>query len=96
MAQHKDEYAMEYLRRIVGNLGYEYESILSQLPSVQAIVDYFELFDVYDSDFFEGIEEAIAEGSDPKPLHDFIDKYKLGWRKFTKDNVQNYDEEDYE
>lgn len=71
---------MEYLRRIVHNLGHETESLLDPLPSIPAVVDYFELFAKYDTDFMEGIVEAIEyDGADSKHLRDFIAKYNLPW-----------------
>lgn len=79
MARHEHESAMEYLRRIVSNLDYEPESILDDLPSIPAIVEYFELFDTYGTDFMSGIEECILDGADPKPLADFIKKWELPW-----------------
>ena len=71
---------MEYLRRIVNCGDYEYEYILDDLPSIEAIVEYFELYcDVYGTEYLAGIRECIAEGASPKPLQKFIKKYKLNW-----------------
>ena len=78
--QHKHETAMEYMRRIVENLNYEPESILDSLPSVQAIVEYFELWDVYDTEYLSSILYGITEDDEnPKPLQDFIEKWNLPW-----------------
>lgn len=81
LGQHEDETPAEYLRRVVSNLGYEPESILDQLPSVEALLDFFDLWAAYDTDFWAGCMEAIAEGADPKAARDFVAKWKLpsGW-----------------
>jgi hypothetical protein len=77
--QHKDETAAEYLRRIASNLNYENESLLDVLPTVQAVIEYFELWSVYDTDFMQGILESIEEGADPVPLENFVKKWNLSW-----------------
>ena len=77
ISQHQDETAMEHLRRAVEWLNHEPESLLDDLPSVDAILDYFDLWTIYDTDFLQGVEEAISEGADPAPLLAFIKKYRL-------------------
>lgn len=79
MKQNKDETAIDFLRRVVGWLEHENESILQDLPSTQAILEYAALWSVYDTDLMSGIVECIEEGNDPKPLADFIAKYNLSW-----------------
>lgn len=79
MKQQKDESAIEFLRRLVNWLNYEHESLLTDLPSVEAVIEYATLWDVYDTDLMVGIIEAIEDGEDPKPLADLIAKYKLPW-----------------
>ena len=77
--QHKDESAIEYLRRAVSNLNYETETLLESLPTIESLLDFFDLWSVYDTDFLSGIEECIADGDDPAPLQAFVEKYKLEW-----------------
>lgn len=79
VGQKDGELPIEYLRRVVSNCNYEAESLLQGLPSVEAILDYFELWHVYGTDFMQGIEECIQEGDNPAPLLAFIKKYKLDW-----------------
>lgn len=75
----QDETSMEYLRRLVYNCDMETESLLDDLPSVQAVIDYFELWHTYDTDFLQGIVECIQEGDSPKPYVSFVKKYRLTW-----------------
>lgn len=79
MLQQPDETAIEFARRVIGWLNHEEESLLDDLPSIQAVFDYAELWATYDTDLMVGIVEAIEEGADPKPLADFIAKYNLDW-----------------
>lgn len=76
---HTGETAMESLRRMVRALDYEYESILDDLPSVEAVVEYFALWDSYDTEFLSGIYEAIHAGASVAPLLAFITKHSLTW-----------------
>ena len=76
-----DETAMEFLRRVVSGCDMESESLLDDLPSVKAIIEFFGLWHTYDTDFLDGIYECIADGADPKPLRKFIKKYRLSWDK---------------
>ncbi|MEE9214887.1 MAG: hypothetical protein V3U54_08855 [Thermodesulfobacteriota bacterium] len=82
--QQKNETAMGYLRRLVSNCNMETESLLDDLPSVQAVVDYFGLWHTYDTDFMEGIIECIEDGDNPKPYVDFVKKYNLPWETNLK------------
>lgn len=77
----KDETAFDYLDRITGWMKHEVASLVQDLPTTQAIIDYFELWShpAYDTDFMQGIEAAIHEGADPQPLRDFVAKHKLEW-----------------
>lgn len=82
LSQNEDESAIDYLRRVVSNLDYENESILQQMPSVEAILDYYDLFYIYDTDLMTGILECVEEGEEKKPLDDFIKKHNLPWTIF--------------
>ena len=75
----QDETPIEFLRRAISNLDNEQDWLLQDLPSAQAVVDYFKLWDIYGTDLMVGIEEAIEEGADPNPLQDFVKKYELDW-----------------
>lgn len=78
--KHANETAMEYLRRAINNLDYEHETILDALPTNEAVIEYFELWTVYDTEFLSGIMECIEDGADPKPLIDFTKKYNITWK----------------
>jgi hypothetical protein len=86
------ESAIEYLRRAVSWLNYELEDILQDLPTTQSILEYFELWTIYDTDFLVGIHDEIYAGADPKPLIDFIEKYNLKWT--TVFETKKSDDED--
>jgi hypothetical protein len=75
--QHADESTMEFLRRVVENMGFETEGLLDHFKSVDAVLDYFGLWSDYDTEFWEGILECIGEGEDPAPARAFIAKHKL-------------------
>ena len=77
IGQKDDESAMEFLRRVVGWCDHEQESFLDDLPSVDAVLDFFGLWAVYGTDFWTGILECIAEGDDPRKARAFVRKYKL-------------------
>ena len=79
MRKRDDESAIEFLRRVVEWLNVEQESLLADLPTVQAVLDYADLWTVYQTDLMSGIIEAIEDGDDPKPLADFVEKYELNW-----------------
>lgn len=79
MRQKEGETAIEFLRRVVEWLGCEYESVLTALPTVQAVLEYADLWTVYDTDLLDGIFAAIEEGDDPEPFLDFVAKYDLKW-----------------
>jgi hypothetical protein len=87
MRQQEGESAIEFMRRIGGWLNYEYEDVLSVLPTVQSIVDYAELWTTYNTEFLCGICEAIYDGADPTPLNDLIDKYNLIQLRKYVDNL---------
>jgi hypothetical protein len=71
------ETPMEFLRRVVSNMNMETEGLLDALPSVEAVIEYFTLWKVYDTDFLSGIFESIADGQSPKAYNDFLAKYNL-------------------
>lgn len=77
MRKYDDETAIEFMRRVVEWLSCESESLLSDLSTVEAVLEYADLWSVYKTDFMSGILECIAEGDDPKPLQRFIKKHKL-------------------
>ncbi len=71
--------AIEELRDLIESLNYEHEDILCQLPSIQALIDYRNLWDIYD-EYLSGIHDCIREGDDPKAYIDFLRKYNLNWK----------------
>lgn len=81
LGQQKDETPMEYLSRAIGHLGYESCNLLDTLPTVEAVLDFFDLWYVYGTDYWAGVLECIAEGESPKAARAFIKKHKLpkGW-----------------
>lgn len=93
------ETPMEYLRRAVSNLNYEPESLLDELPSANAILEYFDLWHKYDTDLGSGIISAIEAGDSPKAWNDFVRKYKLDWDIFPESliattEIDDIDEEE--
>lgn len=84
MTRLADETYMEYLRRIISHLDFEYEDILEDLPNIHAVVDYFELWDAYDTEYMEGVLDALELGANPKPYNDFVRKHKLPWKIWRK------------
>jgi hypothetical protein len=76
-----DETAMQELRRMVNVLNFHDESLLDELPTMAACVEFAVLVTkTYGVDDLSGVEEVILEnGSDPKPLVDFVKKHKLPW-----------------
>jgi len=82
LMQHDDETAIEYLRRVVNNLNFETESFLTDLPSIDAILDYFDLWQTYDTDLLTGIIAAVEAGQDAAPYNSFIAKYNLPWSSY--------------
>lgn len=78
-SQNKGETAAEYLRRVVANINCEAESILDDLPSPEAVLDYIDLWVAYDTEFLSGIRESISDGASPELLRAFIKKHKLTW-----------------
>lgn len=81
--QQKDETPFEYLSRVVNGCNYETGGLLDRLKTVDAVLDYFDLWHTYDTDFWQGIIAAISEGDDPEPARAFVTKHKLGkdWRE---------------
>ena|SRR5690348_5459770 len=83
ISQHHDETAFQYLSRVVSNLKFEECSELDCLPSVEAVLDYFDLWTTYDTDLLVGIIDALENGEDPSPYNSFVKKHDLGWRLFV-------------
>lgn len=80
--QKPDEYAIEYLRRVVSNLNFEQETELQDLPTIQACVEYFELWDKYDTDLLQGVIENIEAGEDAVFYNNFVNKWELPWNLY--------------
>lgn len=59
------------------NLDHEPESMLDELKTVDAVLDYFGLWSDYDTDMWVGVIESISEGDSPIPALDFIKKHGL-------------------
>ena len=76
-AQHADESAIEFLSRVVSWCAYETTSLLDDLKSVEAVLDFFDLWSDYDTDFWSGILECIADGDSPAKARAFVRKYRL-------------------
>ena len=78
-----DEAPVEYLIRRTKWLDFEDMDLLVDLPTVQAVVEIFDVLDYYDVDFIDDIYEAVSEADDSKQaaiaFNNFIDKYKLPW-----------------
>jgi len=92
-SQHANETAMEYLRRVVGNCDHEMEDLLFDLPSVEAILDFYDLWHAYDTDFWSGVLDCIAEGDSPAKARAFVRKYKLpaSWTRELDHVLENRD-----
>lgn len=78
-----NEAPVEYLIRRTKWLDFEDMDLLVDLPTVQAVVELFDVLDFYDVDFIDDIYEAIDEADDSKQaaiaFNNFIDKYELLW-----------------
>lgn len=81
-AQQEDELPIEFLRRMVAAFSFEHESLLDALPRVSAVLEYFDLWAIYDTDLLGGIAEVIEEGEDPEPYNSFVRRHKLNWRVY--------------
>lgn len=66
--------AIETLRKMVAALDYEREDLLTDLPTVQALVDFRALWTTYGTEFWEGVLECIADGEDPAHAQDLCKK----------------------
>ncbi len=80
VSQHEDESGIAYIRRLADVSNYEVEYLWDSLPSVDTTMDFFDLWYIYDTEFWEGIYCSIEEGADPEPAKAFISKWKLNWR----------------
>lgn len=75
--QHDDESAFEYLGRATSWLAYEHGSLLRDLATVDAVLDFFDLWHEYGTDLWQGILECIADGDSPDKAMAFVKKHKL-------------------
>lgn len=76
--QQEDESAVEYLRRVIEHLGYQSNSLLDQLPTTEAALEFFELYSHhYGTDSWEGVLDEISDGKSSRPARDFIAKHNL-------------------
>ena len=79
MPQRQDETAIEYLRRVVHQLDFEDEGLNLDLPSVESVVAFYELWMTYGTDYWAGVVECVQEGADPGPARRFLELYDLDW-----------------
>lgn len=73
----ENETPIEMLRRMVSWMNHEPETLLEDLPTPEACIEYFALWQTYDTDFLEGILQCIEEGESAKPLAQFIVKHNM-------------------
>ena len=94
IGQLEDETAIEYLRRAVGSLSFEPESQLEQLETAEALLDYFDLWHVYGTEFWTGVLEGISSGDSPRAARAFVEKWKLGqaWTDDIEDAISDREE----
>jgi hypothetical protein len=78
-AQHDGECAMDFLRRVVSQCNYEYDTILEQLPTPAAVIEFFELQHHYDTEFLSGIMQQILHGASPIRYNEFVQRHNLDW-----------------
>lgn len=81
-AMNIDETAIEYCLRVAGWI--ERNDIASDLPTIESIFELFYIISItYDVSLLDEVYELIEyECEDPKPINDFIKKYKMKeWRK---------------
>lgn len=72
--------AMDKLRRVVRELDFHEEDYLMDLPSIEAVVEFHDLLQVYGYENVEDIYEAIHEGeAEAHKLAAFIEKHALPW-----------------
>lgn len=84
MARKHDETAIEYMRRIVSHLDNEPESILEDFKTIHALVEFFELWAVYDTYYANGCQQLIeSREASPKAWNSFVKKYDLPWVTYT-------------
>lgn len=76
-SQRAHETAVDFMRRIVRCLDDEDEDIMSKLPSIEAVIEFFDLWHTYDTEFWTGIIEAITNGHDHIAAESFAKKYSL-------------------
>jgi hypothetical protein len=85
-----DETAVEYLRRAIHEVSYEREYLLEKLPTTESVLEFFELWDLYNTEFLDGCLASVAAGRDAYPLLRFNRKYKLGWGPDIKSALAEY------
>lgn len=76
------ETAAERLERMVQQF-VELEDLVTQdlFPTIQSIVDYFNVLDHYDAEKMLMIRGEIEAGADPTVYYSFLRKHKLPFRK---------------
>lgn len=78
-ARRAGESVQVFISRVSSNLDYESCSLLDQLPSVEAVFDYYGLFATdYGTDYWSGVLECITAGDSPQPALAFIKRWSLG------------------
>ncbi len=73
--------AGDTIRKAARMIDHEGESLIDQLPTVDAVLDYLDLWAIHGTEFLDGIIEGLEEGDDPTAALDFADRYGLTeWR----------------
>jgi hypothetical protein len=78
--QHEGESAAEYMSRVVSNLGHEVCALYDELPCVEAVLQFFELWHTYDTDLWSGVLEAISDGESSEPARRWARRWKQSER----------------
>lgn len=85
------ESAYEYLARLVDVLEWEQSKLADSLPTIDAVLDYFDMLAGYDTDDWLGVRDSIASGDfAPDAALKFIRKHKLGvdWKAGVQKAIQ--------
>lgn len=82
MKPKSNEKPINFLRRIVTNLDFELEPVLTSLPSVVSILAFVELLASYNAGLLIEVQNLIEfDGANPEPLKKFIADWNLGEKK---------------